>query len=560
MPGGRLRRVTIIQARTSSARLKAKALLRIAGYPSAILAALRAANQSRETILATSNDSSDDELAQLARDRRLVVFRGPLNDVLGRYRMACSHLPDDCAIIRLTADNPVPDGNFAEELAQAFASTRAEYLSTDPSATGLPYGLGGEVFSVGVLRKAALAATSQADREHAGPWMRRNCRSVIYRPQREDDADYSYLRCTIDDKDDYDCMVRLFDQIADPINVSWQDLLGKLVRAWGEREFRVPFRMIEGRAHSKLALGTAQLGMAYGVVNVSGKPSMERAVSIVRKAVSHGVTDFDTARSYGAAEEVLGKALHGSWGLGTRTITKLSLPELHADATPGQVRQRVDESVRRSCDRLGTASLPVLLLHRWRDHDSWNGAAWQRLLELRDEGKIGILGASVYQPWEALAAMQEPSIGHLQIPVNVLDWRWEADGVDRAIASRPDLVVHARSTLLQGILAHPASRWPSVDGFSVYDCSNALNKLARELGRKSVTDFCLAYVRSLPWVSSMVVGCETMELLEENLRLCQTPDLTQEECDRIRSEVPRAPDTLLNPSKWKIVDEVSVPS
>ena len=56
-----MRTVTIIQARTSSTRLQAKALLNVAGYPSAILAALRAANRNHETILATSDDRSDDE-------------------------------------------------------------------------------------------------------------------------------------------------------------------------------------------------------------------------------------------------------------------------------------------------------------------------------------------------------------------------------------------------------------------------------------------------------------------------------------------------------------------
>jgi aryl-alcohol dehydrogenase-like predicted oxidoreductase len=269
------------------------------------------------------------------------------------------------------------------------------------------------------------------------------------------------------------------------------------------------------------------------------------------------VTALDTARAYGTAERVLGKALGGAWASRVEVITRLDLSRVPEDATVAEVRERVDESVSRSCTALGCSHLAVLLLHRWRDHDSWNGAAWERLQELREAGRIGILGASVYQTDEALAALEDPAIGHLQIPMNVLDWRWEADSVDRAAAQRPEVIVHARSVLLQGVLAHPASRWPSVAGFRADDCSQILRKLAREFERESVTDLCLAYVRSRPWVRSLVVGCETMKQLEENLSLFRSAELSAERCEQLRSELPRAPESFLNPSKWKVVHEHS---
>src|SRR5580698_4958206 len=105
-----------MQARTSSSRLPAKALLPITGYPSAVLATLRAANQHHETIFATSDDASDDELVRQANHAGLTVCRGPLHDVLGRYNLASAGLPEDCCLIRLTADNVVPDGQFVAEL------------------------------------------------------------------------------------------------------------------------------------------------------------------------------------------------------------------------------------------------------------------------------------------------------------------------------------------------------------------------------------------------------------------------------------------------------------
>ncbi len=522
-----------------------------------MLAALRAANHSHETILATSDDASDDELARQAESHGLTVFRGPLHDVLGRYYLACSALSDDCAVIRLTADNVVTDGQFVGELARAFASAGKDYLSTDSDFTGLPYGLAGEAFSVAALRRAYHAATSAADREHVGPWIQRNCSSGVYRHRRSDDSDLSYLRCTIDDAEDYDRILRLFEQVSDPLRISWQDLVHKMARLPGEPTFRVPFRRVAGRAHSRLTLGTAQLGMEYGVVNEHGKPPVEQAIAMVRKAIAHGVTALDTARSYGTAEEVLGRALGGAWASRVDVITKLDLSGLPADAPEAQVRERVEESVTGSCAALGLKQLAVLLLHDWQDRHSWHGAVWQHLLNLRQTGRIAALGASVYEPSEALEALDDPAIEHLQIPMNVLDWRWEAAGVNRAAAGRPEVIVHARSALLQGVLAHPASRWPAVDGFHADECSQILGKLAKEFARESITDLCLAYVRSLSWVASVVVGCETMEQLEQNLRLFRTAELSPEQCERLRQEVPRAPESFLNPSKWKILHEHS---
>ena len=73
----------------------------------------------------------------------------------------------------------------------------------------------------------------------------------------------------------------------------------------------------------EMTLGTAQLGLKYGVANRTGKPNRETATSMVRDAIGHGVTTLDTARAYGDAEEVLGQSLTGAWRSRAEVITKL---------------------------------------------------------------------------------------------------------------------------------------------------------------------------------------------------------------------------------------------
>jgi aryl-alcohol dehydrogenase-like predicted oxidoreductase/spore coat polysaccharide biosynthesis protein SpsF (cytidylyltransferase family) len=553
-----MRTIIIMQARTNSSRLPGKAMLPVGGHPSAVLAALRAGNLGLDTLVATSSDPSDDGLADVLGKHGIRAVRGPLEDVLARYSQATAELPEDCVVVRLSGDNLVPDGGLVQELVSAFAGSGVEYLSQDSPQSHLPYGLGGEVFTVATLRRAHTRATSAHDREHVSPWIRRNCKVRIHVPQVLQAADLSHLRSTIDDEEDYQRVCRLFEGVADPLQIGWFELAKKLEGLPGEPAFRVPYRVSSRGIHSELTLGTAQLGMEYGTANRAGQPARALAIRMVREAIAHGVTALDTARGYGEAEEVLGQALSGAWRSRVQVITKLdALASLRHDSETSSVRAAVDESVRDSCSALGVTKLPTLLLHRFHHYRAWGGEVWRRLLELREEGTIGVLGASVYQPSEALELLQDPAIEHLQIPLNVLDWRCKASGADQALAERPEVVVHARSALLQGLLANPAACWPLPAEYDASSCLSRLRKLAAEFGRESVTDLCLAYVRSQSWITSAVVGCETLEQVKENLRLFCQPKLTAEQCAELESSLPRAPEGLLNPSQWKLVHEQS---
>jgi spore coat polysaccharide biosynthesis protein SpsF (cytidylyltransferase family)/aryl-alcohol dehydrogenase-like predicted oxidoreductase len=554
-----MRTVTIIQARSSSTRLPGKAVLPVGGYASAVLAALRASNTNLPALVATSSEPEDDALADMLGQHKISVVRGPLDDVLARYALAVADLPEDCVVVRLTGDNVVSDGSLVQELVSAFGESRVEYLSQDSPQSRLPFGLGGEAFSVATLRRAQAQATSAYDREHVSPWIRRNCRAMIHTPRAIGTHDFSHLRCTIDDEEDYDRIVRLFAGVAEPVHFGWFELTQKLAAQEGEPRFRVPYGISAGKIHSELTLGTAQLGMEYGIANRAGQPALPVAIRMVRQAVAHGVTALDTARAYGDAESVVGQALTGAWRSRVEVITKLDpLASLPQNATVNEVRAAVDDSVKRSCEALRSKTLSTLLLHRSSHHDAWGGAAWRRLLELRDDGTIGNLGASVYEPREALDLLQDMAITHLQIPMNVLDWRWRASGFDRAVVRRPDVVVHARSALLQGVLADsPPSLWPVSAGFDAAACLRQLRKLTAEFGRQSMTDLCLAYVRSQPWITSVVVGCETLEQVDENLELLCRPKLTTEQCAELERSLPEAPEDLLNPSQWNFVHEHS---
>ena len=57
----------------------------------------------------------------------------------------------------------------------------------------------------------------------------------------------------------------------------------------------------------KLALGTVQFGMPYGVANKSGQVTRAEAKLMLRLASENGIDNIDTALAYGETEKYLGE-------------------------------------------------------------------------------------------------------------------------------------------------------------------------------------------------------------------------------------------------------------
>lgn len=550
----------VIQARTASSRLPAKALLSLGGMSTAVLCARRAANSGLDVVVAIPDDAADDALnAELERNR-IARMRGDLDDVLRRCEAATRDLPEGAVVVRLTADNMFPDGAFVQRIIDEFLKQNIDYLGTHSPLDGLPYGLSAEVFRVDALRAAAEHACTDSDREHVTPWIRRTCTTALLTHAQLGIADHSHLRCTLDSLDDFLRLQRVFTGIDDPVAISWSDLVARLQSLSEMPTAAMPWSFADGKVQSRMVLGTVQLGMPYGAANLTGQPSPTVATEIVGLAIKLGINCIDTARAYGDAEQRLGAGLQGLRDRVT-LITKLAVPEFPAGHADRQsVRSAVDASIFASCHALRVQRLDIVMLHRWAHRYQFAGAVWQRLLELRDAGVIGRLGASLYTPADAVEAACDPDVGCIQIPFNLLDWRWRDARLQRILQDREDLIVHARSALLQGILAGPASCWPELTGVSAQEILERLDELVVRLARQDRSDLCLAYVRAQTWITSVVVGVETRAQLLRNIELFQRPALTQEQCALVEQYLPDLPEDLLNPGRWPLVQARRVAS
>jgi spore coat polysaccharide biosynthesis protein SpsF len=221
--------VAVLQARMSSSRLPGKVMADLCGAPmiERQLERIRRARTLAKIIVATSDQPSDDPLAAWLTTRGQTVYRGPLDDVLGRFARAVRWHTDGGActhVVRLTADCPLADPELIDEAVRLALASRAAYVSNCERRT-YPVGLDVEVVAADALFAAAAEAADAYEREHVTPFVRR-------RPERFPQAhltgliDRSTLRWTVDYPADLAFVRSVYERLwpADPAFTS-QDVL-----------------------------------------------------------------------------------------------------------------------------------------------------------------------------------------------------------------------------------------------------------------------------------------------------------------------------------------------
>jgi spore coat polysaccharide biosynthesis protein SpsF (cytidylyltransferase family) len=196
-----MRTIAIIQARMSSSRFPGKVVADLDGQPMVAFMAARVAHCTAldRVILATSDLDSDTPLVEAARTHGLEVFRGPLDDVLGRFVQVQAQVQAD-VILRMTGDCPLADPQVIGDLIELRARSEADYAS-NVEPRSYPHGFDCEVFTAEALARAHTYARCASDREHVTPWMRSK-EAGLRRANLQRTPDLSEMRLTVDHPED----------------------------------------------------------------------------------------------------------------------------------------------------------------------------------------------------------------------------------------------------------------------------------------------------------------------------------------------------------------------
>lgn len=273
----------------------------------------------------------------------------------------------------------------------------------------------------------------------------------------------------------------------------------------------IPRRILgkTGLSVSALSLGTVALGVDYGI-GASGRLAHEAALALLRAAFDGGVTLFDTAPNYGDAESLLGAALaHQEDAI---FATKLSLPgDISGTAA---LRAALRKSVDRSRTALRRDVIDILQIHNLSAAQAADPALGAAMAELRAQGLVRCVGASVYSEDEALTALHAGWVDVLQVAYNVLDQRMASRVFDTASALNVGLLT--RSAYLKGALTPRVRQLPP----QLAELRAAVETLASDwaIPLDALPDTALAFCLGEPRIGSVLIGPSRGDELAQALR------------------------------------------
>jgi len=157
-----------------SMRLPGKVLAQIAGHSMLwhVVNRVRMARSLDQVVVATSNELSDQPIADFCTRKHIDVYRGSEEDVLDRYYQAASHFTGS-TIVRITGDCPLVDPEVVDRVVGAYQDGPYDYVTNIFPRT-YPEGLDVEVISFSALERTRLEARVPYDREHVTPYLHKH--------------------------------------------------------------------------------------------------------------------------------------------------------------------------------------------------------------------------------------------------------------------------------------------------------------------------------------------------------------------------------------------------
>jgi aryl-alcohol dehydrogenase-like predicted oxidoreductase len=291
--------------------------------------------------------------------------------------------------------------------------------------------------------------------------------------------------------------------------------------------------MSNNNAH-KFILGTVQMGLNYGINNISGKVSEAESHAILEYAFDNGIKILDSAEAYGNAHEVIG-TFHKKQPTKTfEVITKL----------PHHFDSEIKERVVTYLQELQVNQLHALLFHSFNSYKN-NLKNFNALLELKAENRIKHIGVSVYTNEEIEAVILDDNVEIIQIPFNLLD-NTALRGKVLQRAKAKGKTIHTRSAFLQGLFFKDVNSENNI----VQKLSNDLEQLSRIKNKSNISmaQLALNYCLQQQTIDNVLIGVDSKLQLENNLEALNH-SISQEIIGEINSIKINNLD-LLNPSLW----------
>lgn len=203
----------IVQCRFNSSRFKGKILKKIQNKTilEILIERLNSVENADDICIAISDTNDDIKIQELVKSLGVNYFIGSETDVLSRHYLAAKKMNYNF-IMRVTSDCPLIDPKILDTLILEFKKNLPiDYLSNAYLKRTFPLGMEAEIFTFEALKKAFLLTTDKFDREHVTTYIKRS--NEFKKKNYENIKDYSKYRFTLDTKEDFDLIKKIFESL-----------------------------------------------------------------------------------------------------------------------------------------------------------------------------------------------------------------------------------------------------------------------------------------------------------------------------------------------------------
>lgn len=284
---------------------------------------------------------------------------------------------------------------------------------------------------------------------------------------------------------------------------------------------------------SEIAFGGVEIGIPYGI-GVTGHADMlsrDESIDLLHQAMDKGINFYDTARMYGASEEIMGRAFKHKRDQVVISTKCCKIRDASGDLPPSkEIRKIVEKSLEESLNALDTDYVDVYMLHQADLGILENEEVAQVFHQLKDKGAVRATGVSTYSVEETKKSMESGNWDVVQLPYNLMD---QSQGANFSLAGRNDIGIMVRSVLFKGILSKKGrSLHPKLKDVEQHVTlyKEWCNRLDCDL-----PTLAMKFALSSEQVSSVLVGIDRLEYLESSVGAADGNYLVVEQLEKLKA-------------------------
>lgn len=290
---------------------------------------------------------------------------------------------------------------------------------------------------------------------------------------------------------------------------------------------------------SDIALGTAQIGMDYGVNNQT-RFSGDNSKAILALAKTFGISYIDTAKSYGVAEKLIGEAIdEQKWKV--NVVTKLKKLE------GSNLESEIDRQIMDSCQTLNQSVIEGVMVHDFSQIITYPELL-RVLSDIKAKGRILSVGVSLYEieQLDYLMNQERGIVDFIQVPYSMLDRSFESYF---SKLEELGILCDIRSVFLQGLIFQEHDKMTEENRFYI--------RQYLEIAKRhdmSLYELALRFVCANDYVRRIVVGVDNTKQLEDLFQLYAKVSLDKAFNkyihEVIEREIHELPKQMTDPRRW----------